>query len=411
MSTGENEQGLRKIVDMTRMISLIVLGLHFYYYCYGAFYTWQLTAKFPDHLLLNIAKTGIFSHFHTSKIIAFVFLLLSLLGAQGRKNEKLQINTVIVYSLAGLIIYFISALLLFTPATIPTRAALYILTTITGYLLLLKGGTMLSRLITSTLHPVDIFNKKNETFPQQEQRIDNEFSINLPAEYNLKGKVRTSWINIINPFRSLLVMGTPGSGKSYFVIQHVIAQHIQKGFAMLVYDFKYDDLSLIAYNAWLTYKHHYAVAPRCYFINFEKVMHRCNPLEPATMEDITDAAESARTILMGLNREWIKRQGDFFVESPINFLTAIIWYLRKYKDGIYCTLPHVIELMQVDYDRLFSLLRTEKEIEALINPFVSAYLNDVMEQLEGQIASAKVSMAPAVFAATVLCACRKRFHT
>jgi type IV secretory pathway TraG/TraD family ATPase VirD4 len=111
------------------------------------------------------------------------------------------------------------------------------------------------------------------------------------------------------------------------------------------------------------------------------------------MTDITDAAESARTILMGLNREWIKKQGDFFIESPINFLTAIIWYLKKYKQGEFCTLPHVIELMQVDYDSLFTALRTEKEIEVLINPFVNAYLNNVMEQLEGQIASAKIALA------------------
>ena len=111
------------------------------------------------------------------------------------------------------------------------------------------------------------------------------------------------------------------------------------------------------------------------------------------MLDITDAAESARTILMGLNREWIKRQGDFFVESPINFLTAIIWFLRKFRDGEFCTLPHVIELMQTDYDNLFTVLRTEKEIEVLINPFITAYLNDAMEQLEGQIASAKIAMA------------------
>src|SRR5690606_35908824 len=200
----------------------------------------------------------------------------------------------------------------------------------------------------------------------------------------LKDKIRKSWINIINPFRGLMVLGTPGSGKSYFVIRHVITQHIQKGFTMFVYDFKYDDLSEIAYNAWLKYKDRYKVPPKFYVINFDEIMHRCNPLEPSTMTDITDAAESARTILMGLNREWIRKQGDFFVESPINFLTAVIWYLRKYQDGEFCTLPHVIELMQVDYDELFTLLRTEKEIEVLINPFVNAYLNDVMEQLEGQ---------------------------
>src|SRR5690606_33709127 len=109
--------------------------------------------------------------------------------------------------------------------------------------------------------------------------------------------------------------------------------------------------------------------------------------------DISDAAESARTILLGLNREWIRRQGDFFVESAINLLTAVIWYLRCYNKGEYCTLPHVIELMQQDYDRLFTLLRTEKEIEVLINPFVNAYLHNTMEQLEGQVASAKIALA------------------
>jgi type IV secretory pathway TraG/TraD family ATPase VirD4 len=200
---------------------------------------------------------------------------------------------------------------------------------------------------------------------------------------------------VINPFRALLVLGIPGSGKSYFVIRHIITQHIKKGFSIFVYDFKFPDLSDIVYNTWLTNKDRYNGKSQCYFINFDdlKRSHRCNPLDPSAMLDITDAAESARTILMGLNREWIKRQGDFFVESPINFLTAVIWYLRKFQDGEFCTLPHVIELMQVDYDRLFSVLRLEKEIEVLINPFVNAYLNDVMEQLEGQIAAAKVAMA------------------
>jgi hypothetical protein len=211
----------------------------------------------------------------------------------------------------------------------------------------------------------------------------------------LKNKKHSSWINIINPFRSLLVLGSPGSGKSYFVIRHVITQHIKKGFTLFVYDFKFDDLSKIVYNTWLEHGSKYPISPKFFVINFDDLSrsHRCNPLDHESMTDITDAAESARTILMGLNREWIKKQGDFFVESPINFLTAIIWYLSKYKDGEFCTLPHVIELLQTDYNSLFTVLRTEKEIEVLINPFVNAYLNNVMEQLEGQIASAKIAMA------------------
>jgi len=394
MNTGENEQGLRKILDMTRVMSIVLLALHFYYYCYRAFKAWQLTAPLSDRLLDNISRTGLFRHFYISKCIALGFLFISLLGVRGRKDEKLDFKTAVGYIIAGLLMYFASWFSFRLPSVpVTTKAIVYMAVTSVGFILVLTGGTLLSRVIQLKLNNKDIFNKENESFPQEERLMENEFSINLPAQYNLKGNIRNSYINFINPFRGLLVMGSPGSGKSYFVIQHIIKQHIQKGFAMLVYDFKFDDLSLIAYNAWLKYKHVYKKTPGCYFIDFDKLLHRCNPLEPKSMDDITDAAESSRTILMGLNREWIKRQGDFFVESPINFLTAIIWYLRKYQDGEFCTLPHVIELMQVDYDRLFTILRAEKEIEALINPFISAYLNDVMEQLEGQIAAAKISMA------------------
>jgi len=192
-----------------------------------------------------------------------------------------------------------------------------------------------------------------------------------------------------------LVIGSPGSGKSWFVIQHVIKQHLEKGFTMMVYDFKYDDLTKIAYNSFLKNQNAFKVKPKFYLINFDDLSrsHRCNPLDPATMFDITDATESSRSILLGLNREWITQQGDFFVESPINFVTAIIWFLKKYQNGRFCTLPHAIELMQVDYEKLFPVLLTQKEIEVLINPFISAYQNMAMDQLEGQIASAKIGMA------------------
>ncbi|MCE7043827.1 conjugal transfer protein MobC [Dyadobacter sp. CY312] len=392
--TGENEQALRKILDMTRMISLVLLGLHFYYYCYAAFSQWEIVSSFTDRLLHNVTATGLFSSFLKSKVFALGFLAISLLGSRGKKSEKLQYKNAFVYMTAGLLVYFLSYYLLLIKLTVAASAMLYFTVTISGYLLILKGGTILSRIIKDKLKK-DIFNLENETFPQEERLLENEYSINLPAKYQLKDKLRSSWINIINPFRGLLVSGTPGAGKSYFVIRHVITQHIKKGFSMFVYDFKFADLSIILYNTWLKSKHLFKVEPKFYVINFDDLTrsHRCNPLDPSGMVDITDASESARTILMGLNREWIKKQGDFFVESPINFLSAIIWYLRRYQDGIFCTLPHVIELMQVDYDSLFTILRTEKEIEVLINPFVNAYMNDVMEQLEGQIASAKISMA------------------
>lgn len=395
MNTGENEQALRKILDMTRLSGIFILLLHYYFHCYKAFLHWGLYSSFTDRILYNISATGIVDTFYIPKFFALLLLGISLVGAKGRKDEKLQYRNGIVPIGIGLALYFGSQVVFYSFLSITAMTVLYMGITLWGYLMVLAGGTKLSRIIKRKLDGRDIFNRLNETFPQEERLLENEFSVNLPATYYLKDKLRKSWINITNPFRALMVLGTPGSGKSYFVIRHVITQHIAKGFTMFVYDFKFDDLSRIAYNSWLRYKTDYPVPPRFFVINFDDLnrSHRCNPLEPSGMTDITDAAESARTILMGLNREWIKKQGDFFVESPINFLTAIIWYLKKYKDGEFCTLPHVIELMQADYDSLFTLLRTEKEIEVLINPFVNAYLNDVMEQLEGQIASAKIALA------------------
>ncbi|GLU55167.1 conjugal transfer protein TraG [Dyadobacter frigoris] len=393
--TGENQQALHRITDMTRLISILILALHFYYFFYGVFAHWKLSSVFTDRILSNIYRTGLFNGFNKTKLIALCLLLISLMGAKGKKDEKLSVKKGLIVIGIGTFLYFVSQIFVERTSDLVVISMTYMLITTTGFCLVLTGGTLLSRVIHLKMNNKDIFNKENETFPQEQRLLENEFSINLPARYHLKDKVHHSWINIINPFRGLLVLGSPGAGKSYFVIRHVITQHIIKGFSMFVYDFKFDDLSVITYNTWLNNQDSYQIVPKFYVINFDDLArtHRCNPLDPQSLLDITDAAESARTILMGLNREWIKRQGDFFVESPINFLTAIIWFLRRYQDGEYCTLPHVIELMQVPYDNLFTILRAEKEIEVLINPFVSAYLNDAMQQLEGQIASAQISMA------------------
>lgn len=393
-ATGENEQALRKILDMTRWIAISFLCLHFYQVCYPSFISWGDTNAWSDRFMRSIAATGLFTSFHQAKLFAFVFLMISLLGVKGRKDLKVTLKKALAYFILGLIAYFLSVFCWLLPASFNLKSLLYMGITGMGMLALITGGTWCTRIVKHRLQD-DIFNHDQETFPQEERKLENEYSINLPARYRLKQKWRTSWINIINPFRGLLVMGTPGSGKSYFVIRHVITQHLQKGFSMFVYDFKLPDLSIIVYNHWLKYRHLFRVQPEFYVINFDDLngSHRCNPLDAASMLDITDAAESARTILLGLNRDWIKKQGDFFVESAINFVTAIIWFLKKYEGGKYCSLPHVIELMQVDYPELFALLQSEKEIEVLINPFVNAFKNEAMEQLEGQIASAKIAMA------------------
>lgn len=390
MQTGENEQALRKVIDFTRLLSIVLLMIHFYFYKYSAFHHWGLTAPWTVKLLMPLIRLGWFDQIVIVKSGIFLLLLISMVGSRGRKSEEVSVKEIIGWGFAGIALFFGSTVL--SGNGMLVLDALYIGVTTAGFLMMIRSGSLFFRRLKLDLSQ-DIFNSSNESFPQEERLLENEYSVNLPAEYTFRGKQRKSYINIINPFRGLLVLGTPGAGKSYFVIRHIITQHIRKGFAMLLYDFKYDDLSKIAYNALRRYGHLYPVRPKQYVINLEKVVHRSNPLEPESMHDITDAMDAARTIMLGLNREWIKKTGDFFVESPINFVTALIWFLRKYQGGQYCTLPHTIELAQVEYKYLFALLKTEPEIEVLINPFVSAWENEATDQLEGQIASAKISMA------------------
>ena len=210
MQTGENDQAMRKILDMTRLISMVVLGLHFYEACYGAFAGWHLVSPLTDRLLGNIMRTGLFSNFYKAKLIALGFLAIALMGVKGKKDEKQNFRTAGLYIVIGLLLFFVSYFALLIKGDRQLIASLYMGVTGLGYLLFLSGGTMVSRIIRDKLNG-DIFNRDQETFPQEERLIENEYSVNLPARYVLKGKVRHSFINYINMFRALLVLGSPGS--------------------------------------------------------------------------------------------------------------------------------------------------------------------------------------------------------
>ncbi len=392
MQTGENEQALRKIIDMSRIISMVLLMIHFYFYGHTTLESWGYTVALIDKVLINLKATGLFNSIWYSKLFSLLFLFISLIGVTGKKEEGINLKTVVSFLISGLLLFLFLHFIFYFTWKHELITIVYISGMLAAFLLMITGGTRLSRFIHLQMRN-DIFNSLNESFPQEERLIENNYSVNLPAQYKWNGKLRRSWINFIAPFRGQLVIGTPGSGKSYFIIRHFITQMLQKGYCMFIYDFKFDDLSIIAYNTLLRCAHVFKIKPKFFVITFDKIYHRCNPLDPATMEDITDASESSRTIMLGLNKDWIKKQGDFFVESPINFVTAVIWFLRKHKDGMYCTLPHVIELMQLEYRTLFPLLRKEPEVDVLINPFESAFRHEAWEQLEGQIASAKIGMA------------------
>lgn len=286
----------------------------------------------------------------------------------------------------------------------------------------------------------DRFGKENRRFSQTTELMENEYSTNL--------KTGDGWINVINPFRACLVMGTPGSGKSYAILLEAIRQQIKKGFAMIIYDFKFDDLTKFAYNCFVQYADNYKVKPEFCIINFDDIeyTHRSNPLQPDLMTDFLDAVELSKSIMLAINKSWGEKEGDFFVESPINFLAICIWALKLKSDEInidlinevddikyqieqleekqkkdksinntkeilllnkkivkikrsykvYCSLPHVIELVSNSYEDLFPFLMSFKDdasIKNVIAPFASALENEAMDQLEGQIASVRLGLS------------------
>ena len=264
----------------------------------------------------------------------------------------------------------------------------------TGYICLLTAGMWTGRLLKEHLMD-DVFNEENESFMQETRLITNEYSVNLPTRFYYKKKWHNGWINVVLPQRGCMVVGSPGSGKSYCVINQFIKQQIEKGYALYCYDFKFPDLSLIVYNHLLKNKDKYKANVQFYVINFDdpRHSHRCNPINPTFMSDIADAYESAYVIMLNLNRTWIQKQGDFFVESPIVLFAAIIWYLKIYENGKYCTFPHAIELLNKPYSDIFTILTSYRELENYLSPFMDAWKGGAMEQLQGQIASAKIPLS------------------
>jgi len=391
---GEDDlRGLAKIMAFMRAVSILLVLMHLYWFCYGFFLERGWTLEIINKILGNFQRTaGLFSHTLYIKAFALVLLALSCLGTKGVKNEKITWTKIYVALGFGFVLFFLNTPLLKLPPVIGTF--LYILTISLGYIALLMAGVWISRLLRTNLMD-DVFNNENESFMQENKLMENEYSVNLPTKFYYKGKWNNGWINIVNPFRASIVLGTPGSGKSYAIVNNYIKQQIEKGFSMYIYDFKFDDLSTIAYNHLLKHQDKYKVQPKFYVINFDdpRKSHRCNPLNPDFMTDISDAYEAAYTIMLNLNKSWILKQGDFFVESPIILLAAIIWYLKIYDNGKYCSFPHAIELLNKKYADVFTILTSYPELENYLSPFMDAWQSGAQDQLQGQIASAKIPLS------------------
>lgn len=395
MQQEDDLRGLAKVMEFMRAISIIFIVVHIYWFCYQAIVDMGINIGVVDKILLNFQNTaGLFSNLLVTKVFAIIFLALSCLGTKGVKNQKMTWQKIYATFLGGLVLFFMNWWVLDLPFSAIVNMAIYTVTMTVGYILLLMSGVWISRMFKHNLME-DVFNVANESFMQETRLMENEYSVNLPTKFTYQGKEWDGWINVVNPFRATIVLGTPGSGKSYAVVNNYIKQTIAKGFATYIYDYKFDDLSVIAYNELLKNIDKYKVKPSFYVINFDdpRRSHRCNPINPKFMVDISDAYESAYTIMLNLNKTWIQKQGDFFVESPIILLAAIIWYLRIYKDGKYCTFPHTIEFLNKPYADIFTILTSYPSLENYLSPFMDAWKGGAQDQLQGQIASAKIPLS------------------
>ncbi len=394
MQNEDDLRGLAKVVDFLRAVSILLILIHIYWYCYAWFKANGFTLSLIDKVLINFQKSGLFSSILVTKLFALLLLALSCLGTQGIKNEKITWRNINLYAGIGFSLYFFNGWLLATSLPVIVVTSLYALTLSAGYIFLMIAGVWVSRLLKSKRLD-DVFNRENESFMQETRLMTNPNSVNLPTRFYYKKKYYNGWINVVNVFRASMVLGTPGSGKSYAIVNGYIKQQIEKGFAMYLYDYKYPDLTKIAYNHLLQHTAGYTVTPKFYTINFDdpRRSHRCNPLNPVFMTDISDAYEASYTIMLNLNRTWVEKQGDFFVESPIILLAAIIWFLKIYENGKYCTFPHAIEFLNRKYADTFIILTSYPELENYLSAFMDAWESNAQDQLQGQIASAKIPLS------------------
>ncbi len=414
MYTQTERDDMERLFDKLRYVGYVFLALH-------------LVLNFPEMLeyvdergsfirnsiFLNVYQSfkrlPFFTNFFIAKILCLAFVLVASFGPQSRKDKKIIINKVLLFLFSGIIIYFLADIIYYLQTK---NFMVYTLITIMGLILTIQGGSWLTRALTYDIGG-EVFNDENETFPQNEVLIQEEDWINFETEYVHHGETRKGKLNVF-PYRSTLVMGTPGSGKTFSILIPALEKSIQQGFAAFVYDFKFPDMTEVAYNALLNYKPKGIPKPAFYLINFEDVSrsHRCNPIDPKYLVKQLDADTYATTLLFNLNRDWIKRQ-DYFVNSAISITKTIIWYLKivseenranylemKKLDPALkpnrfcnvCTLPHLIEFLAQPTDKIFPILKKYPALESLMSPFADALEKEVYEQLAGQVSSAQIAL-------------------
>lgn len=370
-----SKQEYEKYFYFMLLAGAIILLANLYYYCHPLLQSMKLTHPIADTMFVRLHAGGAFSVSFKTKLVSLLLICPCLLSRTGRTKDVPH-KILISVGLSGGLIYFL-------PAWIPS---LYLFTTLIGSGMVFWTFGMLSR-ISTTQH----YDQMTETFLQCEDYIETDVSVNLPTRYVYQGVVRSGWINLISIDRGLLVMGNPGSGKSYSAFEPCIETMIRKGFSMLLYDFKYPTLTENAYNQFLKYRGNYAVEPEFCVINFSdpRTSRRFNPFSPEFLEDPADASEIAEIVMQNVNKSAMKKE-DFFTDAGRLYFDAATWFLRIYEDGKYCTFPHVLELVSRKSEDVIAILNSYPQIRAKATPFAGAVKGNASEQMVGMVTSAQV---------------------
>jgi hypothetical protein len=387
-----NDHQFRELRTLAACSCAALLILHYYYFCHTGLAALGYTHPIADRFAASLSGSGIYRHPAISLGLALLALTATLAGT--RSSRPIRTGRLVILLVTGTSLYFGGFLLLSVDTHPSTLTKIYIGVTLAGLgLLYIAIKAIIGRLTWPSSKKV--FNQYNESFPQEERHLNHPNFLHLKGRYLYKDQWRPSVINL-DAYRNTLICGSPGSGKTRYIFRPLIRQSLELGMSVFVFDLKYDGLTRYVYNVLQNVKPQLKNPPAFYSFNFDNLDTRCNVLDPSSIDDLSDAAECARTLLYGINRRAAHQQGEFFTESAVNFFTANIWFLRRYQNGRYCTLPHLIQLMSTDYSRLFSILQSYPDIATLVHSFTEALKYNVMEQLQGQLDSARIPLSSLV---------------
>ena len=374
--------------------------------CASLFY---LNANIPvvSNLLKNFSKMSFIYPPINAKFATLVLIGLVAIGTKAKKKKDLNIATEIVLPIVlGLVLIF-SSLIVQNEAGnnkltkifpgMNLYQIIYATLSFLGALILQMGADSISKLMQQKMGK-DRWNVEEESFDQNQELIKSDTNINIPYLFRYKGKSNKGWINL-NPFRGTMVIGTPGSGKSFGVINPAIRQMIAKGFCLCIYDFKFPDLAQIAYYHYLLKKSkesEYNYSFHVINLNEVEKSKRVNPFHQKYIQTLAEAQEMAESMVSSLQKGGSSSGGGseaFFTQSAINFLASCIYYFAKLENGKYSDLPHILSFMNRSYQEIFDTLFKNEEIGSLLSPFKTAYDNKAFDQLEGQIGTLKIFLS------------------